>query len=391
MWAILNLHAKVFNVFKPILTVLMCFLLSVLAGCSTLMPRLLPFDDLPAPSGAAPVGTQIMDLTDSARDEWFTLDADDKRRIMVQLWYPAANVSGAPYPYIDHPQQRLTPLAKQMGLPAFLIQHIGDVSTNAVLAASPAVSSSKAPVIIFSHGLGGTKNQNTVQAEELASLGYIVVAVDHAYDAYLTIFDDGSLADYRSKAEDGLTVEEFWAVRTPQLATRTADIHFLLEVMTARQARGESPWANMDLTRIGIFGHSYGGATSIMAASTDSRIKATIALDGWMLPIPDDTIDAGLDTPFLYIGRSSWEDPINYQKLDSLLDHSQGNATRILWEGTKHMDFSDAPQLSSASSTLGLSGKLSRDELRQRLNHEIVTFFNIHVRDRSNDQRKNNP
>jgi dienelactone hydrolase len=355
------------------------------------MPRLLPFDDLPAPSGDAPVGTQITDLTDSARDEWFTSDADDKRRVMVQVWYPAANASGAPYPYIDHSQQRLKPLAKQMGLPAFLIQHISDVSTNAVLGASPALSSSKAPVIIFSHGLGGTKNQNTVQAEELASLGYIVVAVDHAYDAYLTIFDDGSLADYRSKARDGLTVEEFWAFRTPQLATRTADIHFLLAVMSAGQARGESPWANMDLNRIGIFGHSYGGATSIMAASTDSRIKATIALDGWMLPIPDDTINAGLDTPFLYIGRGSWGDPINYQKLDSLLDQSQGNATKILWEGTKHMDFSDAPQLSSASSALGLSGKLSRDELRQRLNHEIVTFFNTHVRDSSHDQRKNNP
>jgi dienelactone hydrolase len=355
------------------------------------MPRLMPFDDLPAPSGDAPVGTQITDLTDSARDEWFTLDADDKRRVMVQVWYPAANASGAPYPYIDHSQQRLKPLAKQMGLPAFLIQHISDVSTNAVLGASPALSSSKAPVIIFSHGLGGTKNQNTVQAEELASLGYIVVAVDHAYDAYLTIFDDGSLADYRSKARDGLTVEEFWAFRTPQLATRTADIHFLLAVMSARQARGEAPWANMDLNRIGIFGHSYGGATSIMAASTDSRIKATIALDGWMLPIPDDTINAGLDTPFLYIGRGSWGDPINYQKLDSLLDHSQGNAAKILWEGTKHMDFSDAPQLSSASAALGLSGKLSRDELRQRLNHEIVTFFNTHVRDSSHDQRKNNP
>jgi dienelactone hydrolase len=372
-------------VFRSILALFICVLLSGLAGCSTIIPRLLPFDDLPTPSGEAPVGTQIMDLTDNARDEWFTLEADDKRRVVVQVWYPAADTNDAPYAYIDHPQQRLAPLAKQMGLPAFLINHIREVSTNAVLAAPPAANTNNAPVIIFSHGLGGTKNQNTVQAEELASLGYMVVAIDHPYDAYLTVFDDGSLADYRSAAKDLNTVEEFWAFRTPQLATRTADIHFLLEEMTARQQRGESPWASMDLTRIGIFGHSYGGATSIMATANDSRIKATIALDGWMLPIPDNTINAGLDTPFLYIGRGSWEDPLNYEKLNNLLDHSNGDATKILWEGTKHMDFSDTPQLSSLSKTLGLSGKLSPDELRQRLNHEIVTFFNTHVRDRSHD------
>ncbi|WP_287421167.1 hypothetical protein, partial [Reinekea sp.] len=139
-------------------------LLSALStGCSLIMPRLLPFDDLPQPSGHLAVGTQIMNWTDDSRTEWFTDNADDKRRLVVQIWYPTAESSGASYPYVDNPQQRLTPLAKQMGLPRFLIDHIQHVKTNALTNAAPLAGLSQAPVILFSHGLGGMKGQNSVQ------------------------------------------------------------------------------------------------------------------------------------------------------------------------------------------------------------------------------------
>jgi predicted dienelactone hydrolase len=47
------------------------------------------------------------------------------------------------------------------------------------------------PVLIFSHGLTGFRNQNTFEVEELASHGYIIVGIDHTYDAAATIFTDG--------------------------------------------------------------------------------------------------------------------------------------------------------------------------------------------------------
>jgi len=351
------------------------------AGCSLIMPRLLPFDDLPQPSGDFAVGTQIMNWTDDSRTEWFTDIAGDKRRLVVQVWYPTAESSGAPYPYVDNPQQRLTPLAKQMGLPRFLIDHIQYVKTNALTDAVPLAGMPQAPVILFSHGLGGMKGQNSVQAEEFASLGYIVVAIDHPFDAYLTIFEDGSTADYRSAEPHALTPEEFWAFRSPQLATRAADISFLLDKLTTLNEPEEGLWGMLVLQRIGIFGHSFGGATSIMAAATDPRIKASVALDGWMIPIPEERIAAGLQTPFLYIGQSQWDDPVNYQKLDSLIANSTPLGTKLLLDGTKHFDFSDTPQFSKFSKRLGISGSLPREQLKLTLNAEMMTFFNTYVRD----------
>ena len=364
-----------------ILRTLFILLVSALSsGCAVLMPRLLPFDDLPRPSGRYAVGTQILQWTDENRVEWFTATADDKRRLVLQIWYPTEQATGPAYTYVDHPEQRLTPLAKQMGLPRFLIEHIQKVNTNGITNAAPAMVSSKAPVILFSHGLGGMKSQNSVQAEELASQGYFVVAVDHPFDAYLTIFDDGSTADYRSAEPRPLSPEEFWAFRGPQLATRTADMKFLLDELTRLNDSGDALWRMLDLDRIGIMGHSFGGATSIMAAASDPRIKATIALDGWIIPIPEEQIGAGLRTPFLYIGQSRWDDPVNYQKLDQLLTNSSSESRKILLEGTKHFDFSDTPQFSAFTKRLGISGSLPREELRLRLNTEITDFFATHLK-----------
>ena len=179
------------------------------------------------------------------------------------------------------------------------------------------------PLVLFSHGLGGMKNQNSVQMEELASQGYFVAAVDHPYDAYLTIFDDGTTADYRS-SHDGIDSEEaFWAFRGPQLNTRAKDMSFLLDQIQARKSQGEAIWQNISTDRVGIFGHSFGGATSILAAAQDPRISAVIALDGWMVPVPPETIEAGLNVPMLYMGQPEWKGtPLNYEKLD-LADQQQ--------------------------------------------------------------------
>jgi dienelactone hydrolase len=299
---------------------------------------------------------------------------------VVQVWYPAAQSDGDKLPYIDQPELRLKPLAKQMGLPKFLIQHIQQVKTNSQLNAEPELSLKNLPLLLFSHGLGGTRTQNTAQIEELVSQGYVVAAVDHPYDAYLTIFEDGSLADYRSGADGELTTEEFWAFRSPQLNTRVADMRYLLDEITNRQAADNTPWSMVDLGQIGIFGHSYGGATSILAAATDDRISSSVALDGWMLPVPEGTIDKGSAKPFLYIGQSAWDDPLNYQKLDKFLQNSGESATKVLLDGTKHYDFSDTPLLSNSSRRLGISGNVPRDELRALLNQELLTFFDNALR-----------
>ena len=54
---------------------------------------ILNFQDLPKPKGEYIIGTDIFNWEDTYRDEWFTKDKIDSRKIVVQVWYPASEKS----------------------------------------------------------------------------------------------------------------------------------------------------------------------------------------------------------------------------------------------------------------------------------------------------------
>ena len=348
----------------------------ITSGCSTLVSKVFPLDDLPAPPGPHNVGTRFFEWVDTTRGESFTDNPDDQRRLVGQIWYPTAPASGdAAQPYLDHPEQRLDMLAYQSGLPRFMLRHMQRVKTNALLDAPLLSQSTKMPLVLFSHGLGGMKNQNTIQAEALASHGIAVISVDHAYDAFLTIFSDGSTADYRASDDENRTGDDFWAFRSPQLNTRVADLVFVLNEIERLGEQPDSIWAHLQSDAVGAFGHSFGGATALMLLVKDERVAKALALDGWMVPIPSDIISAGTEKPFQYVGQAAWSDPINYNKLDAFLSASSQGEQQLV-AGTKHFDYSDAPQFSNLTKRFGLSGELSRPELRTLINDAVLSFFN---------------
>ena len=349
-----------------------------LLGHRVIIPKLIPLSDLPTPSGIYDVGTRIFEWTDDSRDEWFTEEKDDKRRIVVQVWYPSEDTNSVPVPYLVSADKWLPALSGILEIPQFLFNHLRNIGTHSVLDASVNKQIEGAPLVLFSHGIWGMRFQNTAQFEALASRGYIVASVDHAYDASLTLFKDGTIADFRSGYEGELSEEEFWALRNPQLKTRVSDIRFMIDTIGIKKHKGDEVWSVVDMEHIGVFGHSYGGATSLIASIQDERIDAAIALDGWMIPVPLDIIDRGSDKPFYYIGRESWPDPLNYQQLNKFLDSSSSQSTLFL-KGTEHFDYSDAPLFSPYMQTLGLSGEIPANELAKKLEDEIVGFFDHHL------------
>ena len=46
---------------------------------------------------------------------------------------------------------------------------------------------------------------------------------------------------------------------------------------------------SMDVSSPVICGHSFGGATTLMALGLDDRFKVGLVLDGWLFPIRDET------------------------------------------------------------------------------------------------------
>jgi len=356
-------------------------LMSILlfSSCSTIIPLLIPFQDIPAPTGSFSVGTRVFNWEDNKREEWFTETPDDFRKIVVQVWYPTDEVTGDPEPYLDYADHRVKPISEQVELPPFMIKHIQDVNSNSYLNAALKSAIESYPLVIFSHGLGGMRMQNTIQMEELASRGFIALAMDHPFDANITVFNDGSSADYRSAIIGKVTTEEFWNIRLPQINTRVEDVSFVLDHIQEIQVADDGFWSKIDLERVGIMGHSFGGGTAIVASSRDTRLDACIALDGWLVPIEQSIIKKGLKVPFLFMGQTYWTNPVNYENLDTLIAASTASAEKLILDGTKHFDYSDTPQFNTASSKFGISGTMDLDELRILLNSRIVSFFELNL------------
>ena len=158
--------------------------------CFNSCALILNFQDLPNPNGPHIIGTEIFTWEDTFRDEWFTKDKIDTRKIVVQIWYPAEEKSDSLHPYMDHADLRVESISKRIGQSKGFIKPIISVEGNSYYKAKPI--NNQFPLILFSHGLGGYKSQNLINIEALVARGYIVVAPDHTYDATITIFDDGS-------------------------------------------------------------------------------------------------------------------------------------------------------------------------------------------------------
>ena len=372
-----------------ILILLLPFFMS---SCSYFAAKVIRLNDLPDPKGEYSVGTMIYTWIDESRLESFTQNPVDKRKVVVQIWYPIEKKIINKMNYIDEPEKRMKPISEQFALmnisPKFievLMSDVKNVKTNSEYDAEIDLDfSQKYPLIIFSHGLGGMKNQNSIQVEKLVSQGYIVIAPDHSYDANITIFNDGEVAPFKSSEYDPkikYTIEDFYSYRIPQIKTRSADLSFIINTIEKFQSLVDrTVWHMIDLNKIGVFGHSFGGGTSLLTSYNDNRIDAAIALDGWIEPIPNDVVNLGIKKPFLYIGRTEWEDTLNYYKLNKLIENSSSNGEKIFLDGTEHFDYTDTPYFHKVTKSINVSGSMPTDVIVDTLNYHLITFFNKYLK-----------
>jgi len=107
-----------------------------------------------------------------------------------------------------------------------------------------------APVILFSHGLGGSREAGEAWLQHWASHGYLGIALQHAGS------DSGLLGGGPMAIRRALK-----AAMTPeQSRARIADVQFVLDELARRH--GEAPWSQADLAHIGLAGHSFGAVTT---------------------------------------------------------------------------------------------------------------------------------
>ena len=162
------------------------------------------------------------------------------------------------------------------------------------------------PVVIISHGWKGFRNLHTDLAEELASLGYVVVGIDHTYGSVATYFSDEDIRYLNLEAlPNRETHTDFLANANQLVNTYAGDITLTIDQLENMNSGDISTRfrGKLDLTNIGLLGHSTGAGAGAAVAISDSRIKALIGMDAWVEPICQTEIDKKLNMPSLFFKK----------------------------------------------------------------------------------------
>lgn len=114
------------------------------------------------------------------------------------------------------------------------------------------------PVVIFSHGLGGTREVAAYLGNGLAKAGYLSIHIQHAGS------DRGEIGQVRSRREAIHNLRK--SLRNPKnFLNRMQDLPFVVSELERRNHAG--PWAGrLDMERVGMAGHSYGARSTMYAA-----------------------------------------------------------------------------------------------------------------------------
>ncbi len=242
------------------------------------------------PERTNPVGRMFLDFVDPARPNW---TGTGPRPLATTVWYPAAETS-AEEPW-------------SLGIFKF-----GTVAPGATILPS----AEKFPLIIVSHGTGGAAAQLSWLAEQLATAGYMVTAVNH----------HGNTA-----AEDEYLAQGFmlwWE--------RAADISRVIDNLLADPTFGP----RIDTSKIGAAGFSLGGYSvlSVAGAITDR--------DRWKAFCADHADDPGCNLPP--------ESPFSMEDLEALILDDSVVGESVARSAISHQDdriravFAIAPVLGSS-------------------------------------------
>lgn len=319
---------------------------------------------LPRPTGPHPVGAQTVYLKDTSRtDPW--VPTQNFRELMVTLWYPTRDRHGQKLPYMSPLESRTWIEAKRMQ-DVLALEILSTVRTHA--AAGAAAFRGGLPLIILSPGYTQPRPTLTALAEDLASHGYAVGAIDHTYETYAVTFPDGRIASCATCA-----VDEDPAFFGKLHRSRALDVSFVISSLLGRFGR------LIDASRIGMSGHSAGGASAIGAMVADPRIAAGIDMDGQS----SDLIPAtGLGRPFMFFGSDGREPGGPAQSWDREWAYLTGWKRWFVVNGTAHASFTDLG-LFAEQLDIDLGATVPGSRAMQITRAYNLAFFDKHLRRRA--------
>jgi len=337
--------------------------------------------ELPALTGRFAVGRAVYDWRD-----------ERTRELLVWIWYPSsAGPSAAADDYLPPRLRAEVERARPPLISRFLTRDLSKVRIHSTRNPDVSPLQQSFPVVILRAGASAEVWNYSALAEDLASHGYVVVGFDTPYRTGLVVFPDGRV--FRRSPDND---PERWSAREREhrasalLDAWTADAAFVLDRLERLNTTDADRFrGRLDMTRVGIFGHSFGGAAAAQFCREDPRCRAGVDVDG---ALHGRVIEAGIDRPFLFLlsdhgGESDPESLGILANIQSVYGRLPANGRlRVVINGANHFTFTDDGALLKSRllrGVLRLFGKLRIGGRRQLevTSYCLHTFFDAYLKE----------
>lgn len=345
--------------------------------------------ELPAPTGRFAVGRAVYDWVDVTKTDALAPSSSAHREVLVWIWYPAVGQSGALAEYLpDWWRAAYDRSNRAEGLMDLLTRDAAKVRVHSWQDAAISSDEPAYPVAIFRAGLGALSTDYTTLVEDLASHGYVVVGFDAPYRTGAVVFPDGRIVarppELNPENFDGLELD---GLIDRLLALWVDDVKFVvhrLESLNSADPQGRFT-GRLDLRKLGMFGHSFGGAQSLQFCHDDTRCKAGIDIDGDPF---GSVLREGVHQPFMFlIENMSISPPGSAEvlgKLRALYDRLPDSRLFVTIRGANHFSFSDQILVKTryvVAPMLFLAGGLYQRRGLAITADYVHTFFDVYLKD----------
>lgn len=273
------------------------------------------------------------------------------------------------------------------------------------------------PLVIFSHGAFGYYQSNYSTYAELASNGYVVVSTEHPYHSIFTtdtsgktiIADSSFLNGVMMLNSEEVTEETSYELSSEWLKLRCADVNFVIDsIKTAATEKSLAEYwyipeeqpekiltvlSMTDTDKIGVMGHSLGGASAVSLGRTRDDIDAVIDLDGTMLG-ERTGIENGItvisEEPFTlpllsFDNEEHHNSSVEARENDTPYENNtvfdnalQGFRTYI--PNTGHMNYTDLPMYAPPLAAMLGTGSVDAEKCMMTVNKTVLEFFDCYLK-----------
>ena len=253
-----------------------------------------------------------------------------------------------------------------------------------------------AKVIVFSHGSCGTIDNNLSLYRELASHGYVVLAVAHEGQAISMVRSDGKkISANRDYMREMINIkpqqdlEGAYLLYSKWMKERMADLNLVMDDFKEKVKSSNDVYAKIaDANEYVVAGHSVGGSAAYAMARTREDVCGCIALEApFMYDIKGvsngefvfDSSDYNVPVLNIYTDSSyahlkEWK---QYKNNVLFLQNNKDNYVNIYYQGIGHMGICDLPLTSPFLAALldGVYPKVSALEQLSVLNADCLKFL----------------